>query len=265
MNEETENVKALLVEMFYDKRVGDETKRVKSAVIYHPGEFPKEIIDYGNYWDHTDCGSVYLVDKNGTEITSEWSRVCDRIHDDADISGRVANELRGGVKRPGEWVESAFFNDCGKSVTIRITALSGHPEIDAGTIEDENPDLDETALRIIRVNGKPLMDPDKVLNGKNIDRRNASAIVDDAIAEYIRARSGKNVSVKASIYLESDDVTPGFSMSVSGDSEDEVRTALGAAFGIPNANDIRIARTEGTVEGGVKRVVAHLCVRERNW
>ena len=258
---EEKKIKSYLVELKHpDRQVtqpdGEKKKTIDGKVDkywYVPGEFPKEVLDYGNYWDYSCNSCLYPTDESGIEVLDSLDVLDDRLEEMGMKVGLLVNDPS--LAKGGDWVET---DDNGTK--LRVTAFESFPALSAEKTIAYS-DLDNRAMARIRINGKPLYEAGTMENGKTAWLPDLHDIIVGTVVRAFRERGGATAEIAFdSDILQARKGETSLAFHLKARSREDIVVFL-RNLGVNNPETVKVEKTEGD-ENGVTGVHARVILTD---
>lgn len=216
---------------------------------YVPGEFPKEILDRGCYWDFSCDSWLYPTDEAGIEVVSDLGMLNDRLDQTSMKVGPLIDDPL--LVKNGDWVE---IEDDGKK--LRVTAFESLPPLSAKQTL-ANSDLDIRAMARIRINGKPLYEAGTMENGTVAWLPDLRDVIVGTVVKAFRERGGATAEISYDgdiLQVSKGETSLPFRLKAK--SREGVIEFL-RNIGVKNPETVKVEKTEGD-ENGVTGVHARV-------
>lgn len=246
---ESNKIKAVLVELTQNDRTetvdGVETVKRGGTLKcwYVNDEYPKEILDYGTFWEERDGSVLRPVTTDGVMVLNEVYKLEDRLQLRLiDIKEALALE-------PGQWIERVYDDWNATGCRVRMTAFAELPPLSAERTIMAS-DLSNRARARIRVNGKPLYAPGTMENGERVWLPDLYDFVVDAVVAAVRAKGGPTADVSlrdvGSITAKRKCTVIWFDLKAK--SREGIVEFL-RNLGVPNPEMVKVSKTTGDASG----------------
>ena len=246
---ESNKIKAVLVELTQNDRTetvdGVETVKRGGTLKcwYVNDEYPKEILDYGTFWEERDGSVLSPVTTDGVMVLNEVYKLEDRLQlSFIDIKEALALE-------PGQWIERAYDDWNATGCRVRMTAFAELPPLSAERTIMASALSNRARVRI-RINGKPLYATGTMENGERVWLPDLYDFVVDSVVAAVRAKGGPTADVSlhdvyASVVKRN---CTAIKLDLKAKSREGIVEFL-RNLGVPNPETVKVSKTTGDANG----------------